>query len=79
MMPAKKLLADIDSALGIQNGIISIMGKHMPSAIEYSDLGAEEKKEMLERFRERVMAHKKHLDTLLEIKQDVLEEGNNVY
>jgi len=75
----KKLLQNIDSAIELQKRLISLLNRHLASAITYGSLGAEERKSMMKRFQDMVLMHTKHSATLQSIREEILGGEENVY
>ena len=79
MITRKKLLQNIDSAIELQKRLISLLNRHLASAITHGSLGAEERKSMMKRFQDMVLMYTKHSATLQSIREEILGGEENVY
>ena len=79
MIRKDKLLNQINELTNLEKSLIPLLNKHMPTSLFFSNLKEDERKEIVDKFQNLVIAKTKHIEILNGVKDEIARRGKDVY
>ncbi len=79
MIKKDKLLSQINELINLEKSLIPLLNKHMSTSLFFSNLKEDERKEIIDKFQNLVIAKTKHIEILNGIKDEIARRERDVY
>ncbi len=79
MIRKDKLLNQINELTNLEKSLIPLLNKHMSTSLFFSNLKEDERKEIVDKFQNLVIAKTKHIEILNGVKDEIARRGKDVY
>jgi hypothetical protein len=79
MIKKEKLLKELELLVILGKSKNPLLNRHISSSLFFSELKAQERKAILEKFQEISIAQSKHLEILGKIKEEIIKSKKDVY
>ena len=79
MITKKKLLAGLDDLAHLETGLVSLLNRHLYSALPFSNLGEIERTELQSYFQRQALLQTKSLETLGSLRSEIAKGSTDVY
>ena len=79
MIKKERLIQQIESLIGLEKSAIPMLNRHISSALFFSELQSKERNMILENLQKMSIARSKHLEVLVQLKEDILNSKSHVF
>ena len=79
MIKKEVLVKEISKLVELKKNLIPLLNQHVSSSLFFSGIPEAERKTMIGQLQGMVLSQTRHIETLIQLKDEVSQSGQNVY